>query len=369
MKKSDYPFDLEQIDKLNCHWNWIVSKRGPGKTYQVLLKAFEDYIRSSEKTQLAIIRRWESDFISDTGMKTCYDSLICNGYGENMIKKISKGKYDSVAYRAGKYYLIGKGRGYPEKVIAYSFALSQSERYKGGSFPNIERVLVDEACSESNDYLKREFSHLQSIISTIIRNRENLRVYLCANTVDFYCPLFDDFCITDGLKTIKKGETLIWTFGEGTRVSFTWLDVDAKANKRKSDVFFGFDNSTSKMITQGEWMTLDYPHLPVECEYKSYDVMYTYFIEYKGQLFQCDIVNNDDSMFAHYYPKTTPIRDDTALIFTDEYTNDSRRVYGYKAANKASEKVIRFNRIYPQYYSSNMVGAAVNSFVKSIQFK
>ena len=95
----------KNIRAKNALYNVIFGERSNGKTFDVLREAFREYIDSGEQNQLALVRRWDEDFVGANSARTSYDALMHDGNGKNQIKIISDGKYDGVEYYAGKYFL------------------------------------------------------------------------------------------------------------------------------------------------------------------------------------------------------------------------------------------------------------------------
>ena len=76
-------YSLKRILEYNATYNIIFGERSNGKTYAVLKYAFEEYMKTGH--QLAIVRRWDEDFVGAQSARTCYDGLMNNGKGVNDI--------------------------------------------------------------------------------------------------------------------------------------------------------------------------------------------------------------------------------------------------------------------------------------------
>ena len=79
-----YYYSLNEILLKHCLWNVIFGERSNGKTYAVLEHGLNRYWQKGY--QLAVIRRMKEDFRGKRGA-AMFDSLECNGNGENVIKK------------------------------------------------------------------------------------------------------------------------------------------------------------------------------------------------------------------------------------------------------------------------------------------
>jgi hypothetical protein len=357
-------YDLANILKKNARYNIVFGERSNGKTYSVLEYGVKEYFKSGK--QMAVIRRWREDFKGKRGA-AYFDNLVCNGNQVNKVKELSKGKYDHVTYQSGRWYFayyddeLEKYVTSPEP-FAYAFALTEMEHEKGNSYPLITTVLFDEFMSRGM-YVPDEFVLFMNTLSTIIRHRDNVKVFMAANTVDMIgCPYFKEM----GLKHVKemtKGDIDVYEYGtSGLRVAVEYSDSPNKEGK-PSDVYFAFDNQKLRMITSGAFELDIYPHLQKGIEKK--DIIFSYFILYDEQILQADVVNRDHESFTFIHPKTTPIKDeDHDVIFTTE-ADTRHNYYGRltKPVNKAVRKLFWYFVANKVFYATNEVGEVVAHYL------
>ena len=199
MKEKFY--SLDEILKRCADYNIIFGERSNGKSYSVLKYALEKYCKNGE--QLGYIRRFDDD-IKPKFANQVYKNLVVNGE----INKLSKGKYNDITYISGAFYLQrvenGEVTERDENPCTYAFALNLEERYKSTSYPLITTILFDEFITRKY-YLIDEFIYFTSILSTIIRLRDNVKIFMCGNTVNkFACPYFKEMGLKH-LKEMKKG--------------------------------------------------------------------------------------------------------------------------------------------------------------------
>ena len=368
MAKNKY-YTLKNILAKQAQYNMIYGERSNGKSYAVdTEQILENYVASGYVEQGAIIRRYDDDFIGPTSARSMFNALMCNGNGENVIKKRTQGKFDGVEYYGGAFYMTK----YDEKteklqrtgaIIAYAFSLTSEQTYKGGSYPNITTVFFDEFMTR-RFYLKDEFVIFQNLLSTIIRDRNNVKIFMCANTVNKYgCPYFSEM----GLYRVKKmqqGDIDVYEYGtSGLRVAVEWADSPSKSGKA-SDVYFAFDNPRLKMITNGVWEMDIYPHCP--SKYKPKDVAFVYFIQYDEELLQCEIVISESEDFTFIHRKTGDVKNTDDLVFdlepspkpnirtriTVPHDNIGKRIYAYYLKDKV-------------FYQDNEVGEIVRNYLNA----
>lgn len=363
--KSQY-WDINPILSKNAVYSLIFGERSNGKTYGVLQYGLEEYFKNG--SELAIVRRWAEDFKSSNGGGTqMFVALVKNG----VVSKLSNNKYNDIYYYAHRWYLCFtdpegiKDRIVDEKPFAYAFSIASEEHYKSTSYPNIRIVLFDEFLTRSY-YLPDEFIKFTSILSTIIRERDNVRIFMCGNTVNKYCPYFGEMGLTN-VRNMEMGTIDIYTYGESpltVAVEYCGTAVKQK-NKKKSDMYFAFNNPKLKMITTGTWEIAIYPNLTEVMKYKPENIIYTYFIEFDTEILQCEVVNVNDLLFTFIHRKTTPIKENEQnIVYRQNY--DPRTNYRRKITKPMLEIEKRLYRFFLEdkvFYQSNEIGEIVRNYL------
>ena len=123
---------------------------------------------------------------------------------------------------------------------------------KGVSFEKVTTILFDEFVDL--DYFDNEIERFLNIISTVTRNRENIEIFMCGNTISKGCPYFEMFGID--INKIKRGMTYRITHDMGVSVAlyYTKTKVSAIGETHKNHKYLGFDNNESvRMILYGDW--------------------------------------------------------------------------------------------------------------------
>lgn len=361
--KNKY-YSLDAIKKKNALYNVIYGERSNGKTFAVLKEGVKRYWENGE--ELAIIRRWDTDFKSGRGMQT-FDSLCHDGNGENQIEILSMGLFTDVVYKSRKWYFCkyeeDGTRVVAAKPFAYAFALSSMEHDKSTSYPLVTTILFDEFLTKGM-YLPDEFVLFENVLSTIIRDRDNVTIYMCGNTVNKYAPYFKEMGLNH-VKDQEQGTIELYEYGEtGLSVAVQFSDSPNKKNK-KSNKYFAFDNPKLQMITGNGnvWEMNIYPHCP--CEILNKDIKYIYFIKFDNEILQCEIVYKKDNYFTYIHKKTTPLKlKKYDIVFSTDYEYNSqyRRniLNGY---DKIGRKILQFYKEDRIYYQSNDIGELVANYL------
>lgn len=351
-------YDIHNLLATQSTYYIIFGERSNGKTYAVLSECIRDYFQTG--AQLAIIRRWSEDFKGKRGAQ------LFEGICENkVVENLSNGEYNSVYYYSSRWYMQTVKDGVvvnraPEP-FAYAFSLTNMEHDKGNSYSKVKNIFFDEFMSRVG-YLPDEFVLFMNTISTIVRQRNDVRIFMAANSVNKSCPYANEMGLTK-FKTMKQGDIDVYTYGNsGLKVAVEYSDTPSKS--KPSDIYFAFGNPKLQMITgkNGGWEIDIYPHSP--CKFKRDDIIYIYFIIWEDDILQCEIVNKDGNLFTFVHRKTTGIKDDDNLVYTVDYnykSNYRRRIN--KPSSELERKIFEFYMLDKIFYQDNEVGEIMRNYL------
>lgn len=359
-KKPDF-FNVKNTIKSypDAQYYIFFGERSNGKTYSSLELCLEEYVKSG--SQFAYIRRWGED-IKKKNMSELFSSHVSNG----VVSKLTEGKFSLVDYTAGRFYFMNRNEDdeviRSNEPIGYAFDLNSMEHYKSISFPKINLIIFDEFLSR-NGYLPNEWILFTNTLSTIIRHRSNVKVIMLGNTVNKYCPYFEEMGLTH-IKDQKQGTVEVYNYADTKlKVICEYTPSSAKKGGKESDIYFAFDNPQLKMITGGDWEIAVYPHLNVKILPK--DIITNFFIDFNDELLHGEVVSKDTGTFIFIHRKTTPIKDEDNDIV---YTSTPNEKWNYRMClTKHSDKLslfimkcLRENRI---FYSTNEIGEVFRNYV------
>ena len=349
-------YNLKNILKKEAQYNLIIGERSNGKTYAVLKYGVEQFVKTGG--QLAILRRWREDIIGKRA-QSIFSSLVANGE----ISKITNGEYNNIYYNSGRYYLCYYEEGkaiHEDEPFAYVFALSDMEHNKSNSYPNITNILFDEFITKFV-YLKDEFILFMNSLSTIIRDRDNVKIFMCGNTVNKHNPYFQEMGLTNALK-MEQGNIDTYTYGNSRlRVAIEYCSNNFI---KKSNVYFAFDNPKLQMITTGKWEFDIYPH--IEVKYNKSDIVYIYFIEFNSNLYQCEIVSKENDYFTYIHRKTSGLQKGNNLVYTLDKNSENIYNVSYinKPFNRLTKKIWNMFALNKVFYQDNEVGHDISNYLK-----
>lgn len=362
-KKKEQYYSLDNILSKGCQYNIIIGERSNGKTYATLkhcLQMYKDY-----GYQTAYIRRMTEDFRGKRGVEL-FTALSAN----HEIEKIFGDEWNSIYFYSGRWFLCKyeeTEKGKLEKTsqdsqpFMYAFALSAMEHDKGSGYPMIKQIVFDEFISRIG-YITDEFMLYMNTLSTIIRQRNDVTIFMLANTVNKFCPYFAEMGLRH-VRDMKQGTIDVYQMGnQGLRIAVEYCG-GTKKTKKKSDLYFSFDNPKLQMITGGTWEIDIYPHCPYK--YRPKDIIFTFFIIFDGELLQCEIISVDNNAFIFIHRKTTPLKDeDNDLIYAEKY--DARPNWRRKITVPVlpvEHKLLEFFRAEKIFYQDNEVGEIVRNYL------
>lgn len=354
MKQKYY--SLTEIDRKNCQYSMIIGQRSNGKTFAALSKILKNYCET--KKQGVILRRFDRDFIGNRGAQM-FAAIASAG----LVDKYTGGVWTGVYYYGGRWFLSRTKAGKritDTTPFCFGLALSQMEHDKSTAYPDVTTIVFDEFLTRSY-YLEDEFVIFQNALSTIIRDRTDVKIYMLGNTVSKSCPYFHEMGLT-GVEKQKQGTIDVYTYGDtGLRVA-----VEYCAERKSitgSDTYFAFNNPRLKMISKGTWEIDVYPHLPVR--YAPKDVLFTYYVDYGGHLLRADIILHQKSYFCYITPKTTPLKDlPEDLIYSDK--SDPRPNWHrslMRGTAPIDAKLRKFIADGQMYYADNETGELMRSYL------
>lgn len=360
-KRRSLPFNaytLDGIKSTGSTYKMVIGERSNGKTYAVLMEALIRAILHGEKT--AYIRRFEEDFRGRRG-QTLFASFEGPG---GFIDYATEGKWTATYYYGMKWYFAryddeGK-RVVSKEPFAYAFSLSSEQHDKSTSYPEVTLCVFDEFITRGF-YLKDEFVAFMNVLSTIIRSRDNVEIYMLGNTVNRYCPYFDEMGLKH-VKNMKDGTIDTYTYGKSDlTVSVEYCENSDRG--KPSDKYFAFDNPRIDMITKGVWEIDLYPHCPVH--FNPNDVIFEFFVIFDGSTLHCNVVQTGGMRFIFVHNKTTPIKEeDRDLIYSIEYDprpNWRRNIL--KGTLPVESRIRELLRLEKVFYSTNEIGEVMRNYL------
>lgn len=361
-------YSLKKILDKKCQYNIIIGERSNGKTYGALEHMIKE--NCAGHGDGGLIRRWDTDF-KGKGGASMFSALVSNG----VIEKYTKGEWDGVYYQSQRWYYCKPNPDNDKKVIkaekpfCYGFSLNSVEHDKSTSYPDVTTIVFDEFMTRGR-YLDDEFVLFMNTLSTIIRYRDNVTIFMLGNTVNKYSPYFKEMGLYK-IPEMHPGDIDVYQYGNSKlRVAVEFCGDHKKRlrNKKPSDIYFSFNNPRLNMITGSGniWEISVYPHKPID--FLRRDIVFIYFIRYQDQLLQCEIIIKGKYNFTFVHPKTTPLQNpEKDIIFDTEASplfNMSRKLNQGMNRNRLTRKILSYYENDKVFFSDNETGEVLRNYVQ-----
>ena len=176
-------YDLRNILATKSDYNLIIGQRSNGKTYGVCKYFLQQYAKT--KKRFCYIRRWADD-IKGFRAEQLFGPL------QKEIEKLFGDDFTILYYRH-KYYLVNPS-GEKVDIIGYCLALSEASHTKSVSYSAVKYILFDEFIQMAGEStLRDEIPKFENTLSTIIRQKTDVVIFMLANTVSKFSPYFVHF--------------------------------------------------------------------------------------------------------------------------------------------------------------------------------
>lgn len=238
----------------------VYGERTNGKTYSSLSYAMENYITKDE--QFVYVRR-----LSES-VRASYMRLLFNGMRKTgeLHKWLVQRGYEDLDFYSGAFWATitneKKKRERIDRPCGYTMSVNTWETAKGGSIPDATTIIFDEFLTRKF-YLPNEPVLFENLVSSIVRERDNVKIIMLANTVSWQSPYFTEWGINH-IRGQKQGTYDVYQTGDNKRKIVVCYTEHRGA--KASDVYFNYDNPRSRMIMDGTWETAMYPRIPSNLE-------------------------------------------------------------------------------------------------------
>lgn len=360
-KAKEQWYSSKEIDKTKATYRLIIGQRSNGKTYDAIKKVIKEYLSSGIPS--VYIRRYAEDI-----MPKNLNQLL--GVHIEFIEKESDGQYNNFVYRGGEFHLAyideeGKTIKKDPQAILYTAALNNWERSKGADRGVIKYIIFDEFMTRAR-YLDKEFTVFSNIHSTFTRNREGVVTYMIANTVNKFCPYFEEMGLADNIEKMKQGQICIWDYNDDRLTVAVEYCLESKKSEFGS-FYYAFNNPTLEMIKTGAWEEDSYPHLERGMSINEENITAKFYIKFNHQVVIGKIICDDYNHFLFFHKAQADLKelDFNDVVFLAEPTTYTTWFHQFADCNLGNlgqviNTLVRTGKV---YYSTNAVGEIVRNFM------
>ena len=349
VNEEDY-VNYKKLDKYGCIFNVIFGQRGNGKTYGVCKKVMDGYKKG---VRMAYIRRFDEELVP---------SKIKNLFSPFNIAEITKGEYTGYKYYSREFFFTNEeNKTVSEKCFCKTFSLNTWERSKGADNGFFDIILFDEFMTRTI-YLQNEFMQLMELISSIVRDRDGTKIYLLANSVNTYCPYFEEFGFGN-LSKMNKGDIRIYKYGENDETTLLLYYTKEKGKTNRAKKYFAFDNPKINMITEGDWQIKNYPHMTYSLTKDK--IIKRFYIDFYEKIIAGDIFIKDNKPFIFFHKQTKYIDLNDEFCFVPDLDLNSKHFCNINSTYKFCKIVKLILLENNVFYENNQIGEDIRNWKNS----
>lgn len=349
-KDSDF-YSLDNIKALNADYNLIYGERSNGKSFAVKKECLLHFIETGGQT--ALIRRYETE-ISKSKLEQYFADTAKH------ISEWTNGEFNELYVYSGCVYIALNvdGKHTDAKKWVYSFALNLAQNYSSNSFPDIDRIILEEFISLDGTYLNNELFAFNHVLSTIVRRR-NVICYLLANAISRLSPYWREYGVSDFVLEQEQGT--IGLIERETEGGIQRVAIEYCANTRGRSRMFV--NKRAEMINGGKWLTREYPKLPFNIQ--EAERLYAFVVEYNTARYMVEYIQFKGNYCLYVTPKTTDIKPHTRVI-SNFSSIEPLYSYGFRPINQKERLIFDMLKNGKTFYSDNMTGTEFNDIIKNL---
>lgn len=234
------------MHKFDVPYRITIGKRSNGKTYAVKKVCINGY--GDGKGKFVYIRRRHKQVTRKLMVKLFSD---INEYAMEHLG-------DYINYTTESGFFITNENG-DRETIGFATSVEDAFDFKGIPYNEVTTIFFDEFL-EYGTAIEDEIGKFLNIVSTIVRQRDNVNIYMIANTITKDSPYFRLFGI-DSTK-LKKGKIAYIKHNAGVEAALEYCDNEPIVESARKNIgkttgaskYLGFDdNPVSNMILYGEW--------------------------------------------------------------------------------------------------------------------
>lgn len=379
MTMSNRYFEINPILKKYPHarYYFLLGGRGTGKTFPVTRRAIKDAIDG--KGLFAYVRRHKESL-------TSFNASTVFSVHNDFVEEYTGGQWNRIRYWQRRFWLekweenedgtferVSKS----EKPIGAAYSMSTWETDKGSDFgfeEGVKNIIFDEVLSKAGQYLDDEWSIMQNVVSSLVRDRWEFdtKIFFLANPISKWAnPYFKNLGINKHMIQ-NPGITEIKYPDEAGGIAMTSVFIYMAATADEIDpnrlavynTFFAFPNSKgkSKSITHGFWEMADSNRMPKGLYNESTKVRTVYAIQGED-IIAIDIMKYDFQsllyLFIHPANEVKPKH----YFFTLVPVPDRFAIVGRNRLHPVGQLVSRIFESCQVYYSDDSTADAFHGFL------
>lgn len=315
----------KELDFDAAEWFILISTRSTGKTTNIILIGMilfqmygivVPYIRQTEMMT----------------QKQYVDELLSVILSYRYIEAITDGKYNNYRYFGHKMFLIklDEDGNRIDQSEAFMYMLDLTavhvEGYKSTlNLPTGDFVVFDEFIASG--YRPNEFISLCDLLKTIFRDRLTGKIFMLANTTDYYNEYLKELYIQDEVLKVSEDEPFVKLTKKKTRIYCHLIGNRNLQRAKVNTLYFGFDNPKLASITGGAWAIENYQHYVPEDERQI--ITRDFYLTYAGKLLQLELSYTEKLGFFVFVHRCKKMAKSAIHLYTIGDITDKKDVYKF----------------------------------------
>lgn len=373
-------FHSDRLWDTDAQYHIAIGGRSDGKTTNLVITALNLYLQTGKCS--VYLRQMDVDIKGANGASIC-NSLGSFTYNSskppiNLIAIMSNNYFNEVVFKRRGFYLSKRKEDGSSETMEQPFlillAVSQMVHFKSTSLPNLGLIIFDEFINAANQYLVDECFIFFNMVSTLVRDKDDVKIFMLANSTTWNNPYFKTFNLTRKVRKLKMGDMAIYKFQrEGADETDIEMAVaveyctKAGNGSSPSDIYFIVDDERINMITDGTFAIPEYPKCPID--FTRANVKVTYWIMTDNQILRARLMKVNRDLFVFVESSCEEqmefFKTDRDVVFSLKYTSNRNHFISplgnYDDVRvKYLKQAIQANRV---FFGSNEVGEDFTYYV------
>lgn len=357
--KAKNIYDPTLIPFEHIRYAILMSIRKTGKTNTLLTMAL---ISAWKYGTIAVVLRQSEEMIEYRNIKSFFEVQLRNNY----ISTITDGEYTGIRIKGDYAYMVH----YDENMkvdkqsdpVVYFMAITKVEEYKSTlNLPNCNMIIFDEFVSSKYRY--NEFVDFSQILSTIIRDKTNVMIFMLANTISTYNQYFFELTISKDIKKLKPGESALIKTRKGTSLYVELINGITPERDRLNYLYFGFDNPKLGTITGGDWAVAEYPHIERQ---ERQTLTQGIYLKFTDVIIQFELVYSKELGLHVLTHRANKISEKALTVYTINDITDVKEQFGF-GSGRLSKIIWSLYDKHKWYYADNEIGDIIENYVNQAE--
>lgn len=358
----------DTLHKIPARYIILVGGRDNGKSFATKEDIIKNFLEKGE--EFAYIRRYE-DECKQYMVQEYFADIICDKQGHRHLEEWTHGKYNYIYTDHASIFfgnIADDGKVTRGEKFGRMFNVNKQSKVKSLAFPKISTCVYEEFITDEG-FLQDEVKRFMSLISTILRDKKDCRVYLVGNTLSRINPYVKAWQLK-GLKKQAPNTIDYYHYnykGDDQQMHMASIAVYMTHSRdENSGMFFGKE---AEIITGTVWESKEQPHL--DFNKMACKTLYTMVFDYDDNMFLMEFLETPDGNVCWYVsPKTTEIKKDTRIV-SNKFILNELATQSFTALTPTEQKLFSYLKDDRITFADNLTGTEFKqcySMIKKILF-